>query len=1113
MAHGLLKSFFWTVVRLLGGLGGGVAIVLVIAAWRLSTGPISLAFLTPYAESALASIHPSFRIKMTDTVLTWAGWERTLDIRIIDLRVLSETGEPVAKVPEMALSLSAQGLVKGLIAPQSIEMFRPKLKMVRHRDGTFEVGFNTGVSDSNRFLHRMLALLLAEPDPSNPMSYLSRVNIFDADLQVVDQQLQTSWSAPKTQVELLRDAVGIKGDVTMDVLVGDAKANVSVLGAYLADEGRFDLGVDFNQLKPAAIATLTPRLAMLAGIDVPFQGTLTLSMLTDGTLESIGFDVNGSAGTLSLPEAEARKIGLSGLERGIAVTRADVRGRYEGLSEKIEINALTLELGPDGAIDLPAPIDHRMPLKTVNARGRFLGQESRLELDAVELDLNGPNASLALNMVSGGEGVSMGASGVLRNMKIDALSSYWPKSLAADARDWIVDRISVGQVPEARAALQLRAKRGGGVDLVSLKGDMTIRNATVDYLPPMAKARNVDATARFTEKKFDIFVSRAESEGLATRKSILSFKGLDQDEAHADIDFFVKGPLQNALGFIESKPLQFSSAMGIAPEKTAGTVSAHLKLGFPMVKKLSPADVESRVSAKIHDAVIDDDVVFGLGLADGQLELKATRRSMDLRGEVKLGGLPASVEWRRNFGPGASPRNEYKLALAIDNIHSLRDLGVDMAPLPGDFIEGAVKADVHLTNRDDGTGLAKLRLDLKDAALNAPSLGWRKPAGVPGTAQADLEVAADRLVGIPRFSVAAGDLRMNGLARYAEDGTGLDKVEISRVSYNRTDLSGVVIPGDDGGWTVSFHGPSVDLEPMFADLFGDQAGDGGDAGPNLSLSANVDKVWIGPDRSLRGVTGTFSRANARWRSMHVDGSLGDGKTFQVALGPGGKGRRTLSVKADDAGTLLRTLDVYDAMVGGILDLEAAFDDTVPGHPLSGEVVISDYRLVDAPALARLVSVLTLTGIADALKGDGLSFSEMRAPFVMHDGIIEVDDAKATGLSLGYTAKGKIYSHAEIIDFEGTVVPAYAINSVLGNIPILGTLLTGTEEGGGIFAATYAMNGPMEDPEVKVNPLTALAPGIFRNLFGIFTGGGDKDVESAGGGKSDTESPLGQSEGL
>ncbi len=1111
MENRIFKGLFRGVIHLLGGLGAGLAVLMVLSAWKLSSGPISLAFLTPYIETSLATFHKSFRIRLDDTILTWAGWERTLDIRVLNVRVIGEGDTLIASVPEISLSLSAKALIKGMVAPKSIEMFGPSLKLVRHRDGSFEVGFNTEASQSQQFMYQMFSVMLTKPDPSHPMSFLSRVNIFDADLKVIDQSLQTSWSAPKAQVQFWRDANGLRGDLTMDVLVGDTRANISVLGSYLEDEGRFDLGVDFNEVTPAAFASLSPELSVLAGVELPFQGTLTFSMLVDGTVESVGFDVAGSKGALSLPVKTAHELGFLSLAQRVDVESVDFRGRYEGTPDKFEINNLTFEFGEKGKIYLPAPIDHEMPLRTLNARGRYLGENGRLELDAVELDLAGPDASIALNMLIDEGGMSLGASGVIRNMKPDQLHRYWPKGLAPNARTWVVKHISGGLVPETRIALQGRTDKDSGFELVSLNGDMKISDVTVDYLPPMPKAVHASATARFNKKKFDIFVTHAKAEGLTTRKSIISFRGLDEVDQFADIDIFVKGPLKNGLKLIESEPLNFSFAIGMNPERTEGNADAHVKLGFMIKKTLSINKINVAVDANMHDVSIAN-IIFGQGINNGQLDLKADKHGLDIVGDVRLGRFPANFEWRRNFAGEAPFRSHYKIASHIDNIKNLSDLGVDLAFLHGDFIEGGVDANIQLTTHDSGEGQAHVRLDLEDVSLNAPAMGWSKQVGVAGVAKVDLEIDGTRLVDIPRFSLAAGDLRINGSATYAEDGSGLDKVDFSQISFDRTNLSGAIIPGHDDGWTVSFHGPSFDLSPMFEDLF--KAPDDEDRFDlKLSLSAKIDKVWIGPERYLKQITGTLGRADDRWRMMNIDGALSTGKRFQVSLTPTGKGKRQIAIKADDAGDMLRSLDVYDTMIGGTLDVDATFDDTERGHPLSGEILISNYRLVKAPALARLVGILTLTGIADALRGDGLGFSEFKAPFVMKDGVIDIEKARATGLSLGYTAKGRINTHAGVVELKGTVVPAYAINSVLGNIPVLGGLLTGFEEGGGVFAANYTMNGPLEDPEVKVNPLSALAPGIFRNLFGIFANNPDKDTENAGTEEPDRKKVLGKSEGL
>ncbi|MFN6943041.1 MAG: hypothetical protein ACK4OG_13735, partial [Parvibaculum sp.] len=68
-----------------------------------------------------------------------------------------------------------------------------------------------------------------------------------------------------------------------------------------------------------------------------------------------------------------------------------------------------------------------------------------------------------------------------------------------------------------------------------------------------------------------------------------------------------------------------------------------------------------------------------------------------------------------------------------------------------------------------------------------------------------------------------------------------------------------------------------------------------------------------------------------------------------------------------------------------------------------------------------------------------------------------------------------------LDIEGTLVPAYTINSFLGQVPVLGPLIVG-REGEGVFAITYGVRGKTDDPTVIANPLSALAPGFLRRLF-------------------------------
>jgi hypothetical protein len=61
------------------------------------------------------------------------------------------------------------------------------------------------------------------------------------------------------------------------------------------------------------------------------------------------------------------------------------------------------------------------------------------------------------------------------------------------------------------------------------------------------------------------------------------------------------------------------------------------------------------------------------------------------------------------------------------------------------------------------------------------------------------------------------------------------------------------------------------------------------------------------------------------------------------------------------------------------------------------------------------------------------------------------------------------------------VPAFGLNSVLGDIPLLGDVLV-SKKGEGVFGVTYSATGDAEHPVISVNPLSMLTPGILRRIF-------------------------------
>jgi hypothetical protein len=110
---------------------------------------------------------------------------------------------------------------------------------------------------------------------------------------------------------------------------------------------------------------------------------------------------------------------------------------------------------------------------------------------------------------------------------------------------------------------------------------------------------------------------------------------------------------------------------------------------------------------------------------------------------------------------------------------------------------------------------------------------------------------------------------------------------------------------------------------------------------------------------------------------------------------------------------------------------------------------------------------------------------MRAPFSVGYGQFVLEEAYVKGPLLGANLRGKVDFRTKRVNFGGTYIPLQGLNGALGGIPVLGQIISGAQ-GEGIFGMTFAVQGPTSDPQVIVNPLSLVAPGIFREMFQMTT---------------------------
>ena len=204
-------------------------------------------------------------------------------------------------------------------------------------------------------------------------------------------------------------------------------------------------------------------------------------------------------------------------------------------------------------------------------------------------------------------------------------------------------------------------------------------------------------------------------------------------------------------------------------------------------------------------------------------------------------------------------------------------------------------------------------------------------------------------------------------------------------------------------------------------------------------------------------------------------------SVQISQGATVDAPRLATAYAADAGAVLTAFADFDNVKGGTLEFSGEISPLGQGGDLSGQLHVAEFTLEDMPLLARLLAAGSLEGIGSLLSGQGIEFQSLDSDIAWDDGVFSMTNARVAGPALGLTWSGNIDLNQDVIGIDGTLVPSYGTNSFLGDLPLVGGLLT-SREGEGIIGITFGVDGPFGATRVSANPLSALAPGVFRRIF-------------------------------
>ncbi len=1008
-------------------LASTIVFVVLAGVGRLMMGPVPVSFVQPTLERELNRQLPGYEIEFDRTVIDWRGWRRGLDILATNVVLKDARGLTVVELPELAVGLKATALVRGQVSPHRIDLFAPVISLSRRADGTF--GFKRDDTTSNASTVRteeLLAILLSPQDET--AAGLNQLIIEDATIVVGDLAQRQDWQIDNATLDIRRTADGLRATLDGTLTAGDQVVGLALAADYSRFTERVALGVDVVNATPSILARPVGPLEQLKGWNVPVTGSLLLNADLTGRVDRISFDLAAAKGELEL------------------------------------------DLWPS-----PQVLDGAT-VKAVLDRN-----SGRLDVTEAELLLGGGSISGAAVFAATNAGIMIEAEADVDRLPFRRLAAIWPPDLKTNARRWFATNVTAGRIMGGKVDLTIVPDTDGGGTTEDFRFTFGFQGMELHYIRPMPPLSAASGTAVLTPGAFEVRVEDgqivdADTDLSIDVTSVYAFMSpLDLPVTHtADVTLTFSAGAKDIVTLIDYEPLGYATDYGISRDSLDGDARVQGRFEFPLVDDLDIDDVAFRVAGKIErlDLVDAPDYVRQV---PGNVSMVVVRDELRAKGQLYLWDNPIDVTWTENFRALDGLPTRYH-ASGVLPAARLYDLGLP----EGVEISTPLPFDVHLTG--DGTDIAtgEAMLDLTEMAIELPAIGWGKDAQAPGSISFGLSTQNGWLRPDNVVASAPG-LSVRGRLLFDEDGAALG-AEFSPFTVGETNLDMAAYFTEADILDLRLTGPQLDLRP-FLDDDEEEDVDEEEGTFDAVITVGVASALGASGLVINDVGGLIRLEDSAFEEAQLSGSFPSGETLFIDYHPIGN-HRSLSVQTDNAGGLVRALDLFDGAVGGGLSLEATVDGPEDNRRTTGTLDVRKFKITGAPGLARLLTLGSLTGIVDTLSGEGLSFDRLESGFVHQDGTLTINKTQAVGSQLGIRFDGRAFDDLQKLDIRGTLAPAYTLNTALNYVPLVGSILSGGS-GEGLFAMRFSVSGDMDDPDVSVNPLSALTPGILRGVFDVF----------------------------
>lgn len=1119
--------------------GAGAALILAVALsvfyYSMGWRALSVSFLKPQIEAALADSFGGADVRIDNVLLQRDRELGGLFLRLTNMTIRSQQQEPIAASPETAIGLKFFPLLIGSVEPDSLSLIGPEVHLVRDQNGEWSLwGDPSGMlerrSEGALTDSGLADATIAELGDagSRPVSQLG--DAVEGALAKVHSRLQKSinladigvlkarvvlhasqkdkgdiWYIPSFAIQY--DPSGEKQLVGRGIIQHEQSPGAGMWVSIRHREGEkfVDVKTQLENIVPSELSSLVPVLQSLKPVHVGVSGDMEARIhLVEGLLSG-KVKVSLAEGHIGLLSKEgpsfeitrgAFDFTMKGDAKHIVMERGDLFYPNGHISLKGDIWRDATGAGPkdwrfqlystEGSL-VSQVAGMRYPIREFNFSGQLFKVDAPISIDELRVQIGDSNLIMAHDGSSGYPAILRGR---VSNVPLDLVKTIWPKGYRQDSRDWVFDEARRGVIKNGEFALEgfsfsenqpAREADDKSLKLPAIVLEIADPAFTVFDNPLLVEGKA--AVVRISGSQLTTTMDEGganlgKGKKVTFKEGILSIADYEPKIPDGVISLKLESDAASLLALLKRDPFEHHSLMSEKAENIEGKVSGDLTISTPLSDEVNQEDV--RVEGKL--VLLNGKADVGkFNFNDGAINFLLGPNYIEAKGTTLINGVSADLEWRRQIVTKAGYVPPPLLIRGVYDEADRNQLGLDVNHL----VQGPMPMEVVFRESQNDKFDMSVSADLTKAVLKSSALGWRKEAGVSASLDFKIVPGDDDVV-LEDFEIKGQDLTAKGRI-VLDDQSEVRSFYFPKISYQI--VSNITLKGergDDDIWNVMATGATYDGRGVLKSLLRTgQVGDGGKdkAVGGLNLISKFDTVIGWQQSKLSDFQINMKRRGDKMISFAVDGRLRNGGLLKARQVSSGGQDPIIQVETSDAGEALRFVGFYPNMLGGTGELTVRYN--VKKRQLAsktGELVITRFSIASDPVVREVLSNIASGKKNKTVAGqDIIPFNRLVAPFSIGHEQFVLHESYVSGELLGATMRGSIDFQKERVRLGGTYIPLYGLNAAVGAVPVLGDILVG-RRGEGMLGITFGIYGNINKPEVLVNPMSLVAPGVFRQIF-------------------------------